>query len=205
MDPDTLIVAVIALAALASVLFTVVPLVPGTIFVPLAAIVCGFVVGWDELGWWFWVAQAVLVVGYLLIDNVAQVFGVRRLGGSRAAMVGGAIGVFVGPLVLGLLLGPLALFVGPPIGAVVGTLVGEARARRRGAGSPLEAPITIEPSVSRPGATPSPTPGAASSPGSVSPAGYARLGLGALVAFIVGTTCKLVVVTVQIALLVWVV
>lgn len=180
MDLDLVVIAVIALAALASVFFTVVPIVPGTVFVPIGALVCGFVAGWNGLGWWFWIAQAVLVGVYLLVDNVAQVLGVRRLGGSRAAMVGGTIGVFVGPIVLGLVLGPLALFVGPPIGAVVGTIIGESRARRR----------SIE--------------GAEVVPGQPR-ATYARLGTGALVAFIVGTTAKLVLVTVQVALLVWVV
>lgn len=188
-DLDLVVISIIALATIAAVFFTVVPVVPGTLFVLLAAAACGLVAGWDGLAWWFWVAQLLLVATYLVIDNVAQVLGVRRVGGSRAAMVGGTIGVFLGPIVLGLVAGPLALFLGPPIGAVVGTLAGEARARRV-AGTTTGVPGTT---------------GVAAEVAGEGDAGYVRLGAGALIAFVVGTSLKLLLVTIQVALLVWVV
>lgn len=175
MDADATVLLVVAVAALASAFFTVVPIVPGAIFVPIGAAVCAQVVGWDEFAWWFWAVQAALVTAYLVVDNVAQLFGVRRVGGSRQAMFGGAIGVFAGPILLALVMGPLALLLGPPIGAVAGTIIGEERARRR--------------DHSR-GAT---------------PREYHRLGVGALVAWALGTAMKLVLVAVQVGVLLYVV
>lgn len=172
-DTDLVVLLVVALAAIAATGFTVVPVLPGTLFVPAGAAIIGFVVGFDELRWWFWAAQAVLVVAYIGVDNAAQVFGVKRVGGSRQAMLGGAVGVFLGPILLAFVMGPFALLLGPPIGAVVGTIVGERRARRATpAGAPVEA------------------------------ASYRRLGMGALTAFVIGTILKLVIVAVQVSLLV---
>jgi uncharacterized protein YqgC (DUF456 family) len=166
---------IVALATIAATAFTVVPVVPGTLFLPLGAVLAGLVAGFDDLRWWFWAAQAVLVAVYLVVDNVAQALGVRRLGGSRQAIIGGAIGVFVGPFLLTLVMGPFALLLGPPIGAVAGTLIGERRARR---------------------ALPEPAADAAS---------YRRLGIGAFTAFVIGTVAKLSIVAVQAAMLVAVV
>jgi uncharacterized protein YqgC (DUF456 family) len=171
MDTDTLVLVIVAVTALASTFFTVVPLLPGTLLVPAGAIACGFVVGWSELPWWSWVLQALLVTGALLIDNVAQALGVRRIGGSRAAMVGGAIGVFAGPLVLALVIGPFALLFGPAIGAVVGTIAGEEYPQHRSTDTGTDR------------------------------SNHVRLGTGALVAFVVGTSVKLVLVGTQLVLL----
>lgn len=176
MDQDLLITGIVALAALSAVAFTVVPVLPGTFFVPLGALVVGLVADWDELAWWFWAAQIVLVVLYLLVDNVGQALGVRRAGGTRAAMAGGAMGVVAGPFVLAVVLGPLALLLGPPVGAVAGTLAGEAWARRR------------QPPAADPASAPS----------------YRSIGTVALVAFVLTTVVKLSVVSVQIVLLAWV-
>ena len=171
MDSHALVLLTITLAALAGTFFTVVPLLPGTLFVPLGAVVCALIRGWDTFAWWFWAVQLVLVVAYVLIDNLAQLHGVRRAGGSRQAMIGGAVGVFVGPLLLAAVLGPLALFLGPPVGAVAGTLIGEERARRRASTEPVQR------------------------------SDYHRLGFGALLAFVVGTSLKLATLAVQVLLL----
>lgn len=120
----------LTIAVLAAVVFTVAPIVPGTIFVFAGAIAWGLLRGFEDFAWWFWVVQVVLAVASLAIDNVAQVLGVQRAGGSKEAMLGGTIGVFVGPLVLAPLIGPFALLVGPPIGAVVGSVAGELYLRR---------------------------------------------------------------------------
>jgi uncharacterized protein YqgC (DUF456 family) len=172
MDTDTLAIVIVTITALASTFFTVVPLLPGTLLVPIGALACGFVVGFSELPWWSWLLQALLVASSLLVDNLAQALGVRRVGGSRAAMLGGAIGVFVGPLVLALVIGPLALLLGPALGAVVGTIAGEEYALRRSRGERADR------------------------------SNHVRLGTGALVAFVLGTTVKLVLVTAQVVLLV---
>lgn len=178
MDTDSTILLIVTIAALTGTFLTVVPVLPGTLAIPLGAIGCALVIGWGEFPLWFWMLQGVLVAAYLIVDNVAQVLGVRRVGGSKSAMVGGAIGVFAGPLVLALVLGPLALFIGPPLGAVIGTLLGEARSRRR-------ATDDLTGGASRPD--------------------YVRLGMIALVAFLVSTGAKLSLIAVQVLVLVLVV
>jgi uncharacterized protein YqgC (DUF456 family) len=170
-DTDSLLLLIVALTALAAAFFTVVPVLPGSLFVLAGAAVCALVDGWDQFSAWFWVAQGVLVALGVAIDQVAQLVGVKRAGGSRQAMWGGAIGVFAGPFVLAFVIGPFALLLGPPIGAVVGTLLGEEYARSRAGHAPGEA------------------------------RDYHRLGTVALVAFAVGTGCKLVLVAIQVAIL----
>ena len=170
-DTDALLLLIVAATALAAAFFTVVPVLPGALLVPLGAVACALVDGWDQFAWWFWVAQAVLIAVSIAVDQVAQLVGVKRAGGSRHAMWGGAIGVFAGPFVLALVLGPFALLVGPPIGAVVGTLAGEEYGRSR----------------------------AGRSDGA--PRDYHRLGTVALLAFAVGTSIKLVLVAVQVGIL----
>jgi len=170
MDSDLLVLLLLGAATMLAVLFTVVPLVPGTLFIPAGAALVALVeVGWDEFPWWFWVLQVAMGVAYLFVDNAAQFVGVRRVGGSRAAMVGGAIGVFVGPIVLALVLGPFAILLGPPVGAVVGTVLGEEYAHRRATtdAAPMQRP------------------------------GVRQLGVGALVAYAVSTALKLGIVVVQ--------
>ncbi|MBC7462048.1 MAG: DUF456 domain-containing protein [Thermoleophilia bacterium] len=176
METDSIVLLVIALAAFASALFTVAPILPGTLFIPLGAVIVGWVTGdWNRFPAWFWIAQGLLVVAYFVVDHVAQVAGVKRVGGSRAAMVGGAVGVFAGPLILAAVLGPFALLIGPPVGAVVGTLIGEQHAHRRRR--------ELTPDMAAPD--------------------YRRLGFGALLAYVVSTGVKLGIVIVQVVLL-WV-
>ncbi len=166
----------IVVVALAATFFTVVPLLPGPLFVPAGAVAAIWLVD-AEFGWTFWVVQAMFAVLGIAVDQVVQVSRIRRAGGSRGAMVGGAVGVFVGPLALAPLLGPIAVLVGPPVGAMVGTIVGEQRSRRR-AGALVAA-----------GAT------------DATRGEYRRLGFAALAAYVVGTAIKLVLVGIQVAIL----
>lgn len=120
------------IAALGIVLalgFTAVPVLPGALFVLLGAIGFGLVVDFEPFSVWFWVGQAVLTALYLLADNLAQVYGIRRAGGSAQAVIGASIGVLLGPFVFALVMGPFALFVGPIAGAVIGAVLGERYAR----------------------------------------------------------------------------
>lgn len=179
---DVFAVILVVAAIVAAYAFTIVPLLPGTLFVPVGALGWGALRGWEPFPWWFWVGQALLVVAYIAVDNVAQVLGVGRLGGSRASMVGGSIGVVAGTFVTAPFLGPFALLLGPPLGAVAGTLVGELVARRR-AHSAADATTPLE-------ATPTSTARQAS-------ARLTHLGAGSLVAFVAGTAAKVVLVSVQ--------
>lgn len=175
MPADATDLLLLAAAALLAFAFTVVPVLPGALFPLLALVAVGALDGWGTVPVVAWVALVVLLLLYLLADNVAQLLGVQRLGGSRRAMAYGTVGVVLGPVALAPVLGPLALVLGPPVGAVAGTILGErSSARRAGAGTP-------------------------------SANHYRRLGTGALVAYVVGTAAKLVIVAIQVGILAWVV
>jgi uncharacterized protein YqgC (DUF456 family) len=64
--------------------------------------------------------------GAILLSTLANVFGTRVAGGSRAGMLGGTVGLLVG-LVVG---GPIGLLVGPFLGAVLFELATGTEARR---------------------------------------------------------------------------
>ncbi|KEO83480.1 DUF456 domain-containing protein [Tumebacillus flagellatus] len=115
---------------LAAMFFTVVPILPGTLFTIPAFLIYGLMAGWDHFSIWFWIGQIVLMVVNFLSDNVAQIFGIKKMGGSKAGMIGGSVGMFVLPLVISPL-GPLAVIFGPLLGAVIGAMVGEMLMRRK--------------------------------------------------------------------------
>jgi hypothetical protein len=110
----TLVFIVIWLAALVA---TFVPIIPATFVIWLAALLHAVLTGFQPLNWGFLLGLGVLAVAASLVDNLAAAWGARRYGGSSAAgwgaLVGGLVGIF---------LGPLGLLVGPFLGAVVAEL-----------------------------------------------------------------------------------
>lgn len=115
---------------MAALFFTVVPILPGTLFVLPGFLIYGWMVGWDHFTWVFWVGQSVLIIVNFLSDNIAQIFGIKKMGGSKAGMIGGSLGMFILPLLISPL-GPLAIVFGPLLGAVLGAMVGELLMRRK--------------------------------------------------------------------------
>ncbi|PWK15645.1 DUF456 domain-containing protein [Tumebacillus permanentifrigoris] len=119
-----------SLFMMAALFFTVVPILPGTLFVIPGFLIYGWMVDWDHFSWVFWVGQILLIIVNFLSDNVAQIFGVKKMGGSKGGMIGGSLGMFILPLVISPL-GPLAILFGPLLGAVLGAMVGEMLMRRK--------------------------------------------------------------------------
>lgn len=99
----------------------VLPALPGTLFV-LAGIVLGaWIDGFQRVGWFAIGAVTVLAVIAWAMDYVAAVLGAKRVGASRQAIVGAAIGT-----VAGVFTG----FVGVLFLPLVGAAIGEFMARR---------------------------------------------------------------------------
>jgi uncharacterized protein YqgC (DUF456 family) len=111
---DTLLWILSAALIVAGVAGTVLPALPGTLFV-LAGIVLGaWIDDFSRVGWGAVAAVSVLAVVAWLLDYVAALLGAQRVGASRHAIIGAALGT-----VAGLLFMPL-----------VGAAVGEYMARR---------------------------------------------------------------------------
>ncbi len=101
------------------------PIVPGCLFVVAGALFYEWFHPGTDFNLYFWIAQSVLVIGYLFLDNIAQLLGIKKFGGSKAGMWGGAIGCAVGPCLLAPLIGPFAIVFGPLLGGMAGTIYGE--------------------------------------------------------------------------------
>lgn len=103
----------------AGVAGTVLPGLPGAPLILLGMIIYGLFTGFYDLPVWFFIFQGIAVGLVFLIDYAANVWGVRRYGGSQAAVMGSLAGILLGVL----LLGPLGIILGPFIGAVAGEMI----------------------------------------------------------------------------------
>jgi uncharacterized protein YqgC (DUF456 family) len=109
---------VVGLLFLAGLVGSVVPWMPGPLFVLAGAVLWAFWTDFGTLGWGRLAILAALAALSFLLDFVAGALGARRYGASRWGVVGAIAGAIVG-----LFLGPLGLVLGCVIGAVVGELL----------------------------------------------------------------------------------
>ncbi len=94
---------------------TVLPALPGTLFV-LAGIVLGaWVDDFARVGWGVLAVVVVLAVLAWVLDYAAALLGAKKAGASRQALVGAALGT-----VAGLLTGLLGVLFMPLVGAAIG-------------------------------------------------------------------------------------
>lgn len=103
---------------IAGILGTVLPALPGAPLIWLGMLIYGFFVKFSNLPWTFYLGQGLAVVLIFLIDYLAGIWGVKRYGGSRAAVWGSVLGGLLGVF----LMGPFGLIFGPFLGAVAGEL-----------------------------------------------------------------------------------
>lgn len=109
---------IVGLVMLVGVIGAVVPFVPGTPLIFAAALVHAVVTDFTPLGAGRLAILAVLAAAGWALEHVAGALGARRVGGSRAAVVGALVGTLAG-----LPFAPLGLLVGPIVGAIAGELV----------------------------------------------------------------------------------
>lgn len=94
---------------------TVLPALPGTVFV-LGGIVLGaWIDDFSRVGWGVVAAAAVLAVIAWALDYAAGLLGARKAGASRQAIVGAALGT-----VVGLFMGLVGVLFMPLVGAALG-------------------------------------------------------------------------------------
>jgi hypothetical protein len=93
----------------------VLPALPGTLFV-LAGIALGaWIDGFQRVGWFAVSAVTLLAVVAWVMDYISAVLGAKRVGASRQAIWGAALGT-----VAGIFMGIVGVFVMPLVGAAAG-------------------------------------------------------------------------------------
>ena len=97
---------------------TVIPFLPGTPLIFVAALVYAFATDWTPIGFGrLAILAALSALGYVL-HYAAGALGTRRAGGSGWAVAGALLGA-----VVGLFFGVPGLLLGPPLGAIAGELL----------------------------------------------------------------------------------
>src|SRR5438093_2689267 len=122
-----LIWALAGVLVIVGLLGIVLPAVPGTVLILIGLTLAAWVDGFMRVGPWTLVLIGVIGAASYGVDFVASVMGVKRLGASRSAMIGAALGTLAG-----LLFGVAGLILGPFVGAVVGELAATRNLRRDG-------------------------------------------------------------------------
>jgi uncharacterized protein len=114
----TVVGVVVGALFLAGLVGSVVPWMPGPLFILAGAVVWAVATDFHTLGWGRLALLAAVAALSFLLDFLAGAVGARRYGASRWGVVGAIVGAIVG-----LFLGPLGLILGCVAGAVVGELV----------------------------------------------------------------------------------
>lgn len=114
---DILLWTAAVLCVLAGTVGLVLPVLPGPVILFVGLVLGAWAEGFTHVGWLPLSLLAAMMVGALVIDQLAAAYGVRRVGASRSAAVGALIGA-----VLGILGGLPGILLGPFIGAFLGEL-----------------------------------------------------------------------------------
>ena len=95
------------------------PIIPSVLFIFAGFIAYGLFFTFAELPWWFWVIEVLFTVLLFTSDTVANLVGVKKFGGSKAAMWGSTIGLLIGPFVIPF----IGIILGPFLGAIIAELI----------------------------------------------------------------------------------
>lgn len=105
---------VLVVTGLAGIVF---PALPGTVLIFAGLLIAAWIDGFVRVGVITLVVLGILTVVSYFIDVAMMALGMKRLGASKRAMAGAAIGTLAG-----LFFGLPGIIVGPFVGAVIGEL-----------------------------------------------------------------------------------
>ena len=97
---------------------TVLPALPGTLFVLLGIFLGAWIDDFTRVGWVTLTVVTVLAVIAWALDYLSAVLGARRVGASRYAVIGAAVGT-----VVGIFMGFIGVLFMPLVGAALGELI----------------------------------------------------------------------------------
>ena len=95
------------------------PIIPSVLFIVIGFLLYGLFFTFTELTWIFWIIQGLFIALLFGADYLANLLGVKKFGGSKAAIWGSTIGLLVGPFIIPF----FGIIIGPFIGAVVAELL----------------------------------------------------------------------------------
>jgi len=97
---------------------TVLPALPGTLFVLAGIVVGAWIDGYSRVGWGVLAGIGVLALLAWVLDYVAGLLGARKAGASRQAIIGAVLGT-----VAGLFMGLVGVLFMPLVGAAIGEFI----------------------------------------------------------------------------------
>jgi hypothetical protein len=100
------------------VIGTFLPVLPGALLVFAGMLLAAWIDDFQRVGWVTLVILGALTILVFVIDIVAALMGAKRVGASRLALVGAAVGTLIG-----FFFGIVGILVAPFIGAVIGELI----------------------------------------------------------------------------------
>lgn len=115
MDYSFILYVLGAILVLVGIAGIILPALPGVPLVFAGLLLAAWGDGFERVGWLTLVVLGVLTVISVVVDVVSTVVGAKKVGASKLALVGSAIGT-----VAGLFFMPLGLFIGPFVGALLG-------------------------------------------------------------------------------------
>ncbi len=115
---DILIWGLAAILVLAGIAGTIFPALPGVALVFCGLLLAAWADDFQRVTWIPLVVLGVLTFLSFVIDFLATVLGVRRVGATRLAIIGALIGTIVG-----IFFGLIGLVFGPFVGAVAGEML----------------------------------------------------------------------------------
>ena len=97
---------------------TLLPALPGVPFVFFGLVVVAWIGDFQRIGWPTLTILGALTAFAIVVDIIATLLGAKRVGASKLALLGAAIGG-----VAGLFFGIVGIFIFPFVGAVVGEFI----------------------------------------------------------------------------------
>lgn len=125
MDPHVLWFVLAGMLIVIGIAGTVLPALPGVPLVFCGMLLAAWADGFAHVGTFTLILLGALTVLSIIIDFVASLLGAKRVGASRYALVGAALGT-----IAGLFFGIVGLLLGPFVGALLGELIAGGSLRR---------------------------------------------------------------------------
>ncbi|MBW8823305.1 MAG: DUF456 domain-containing protein [Xanthomonadales bacterium] len=119
MDNSIVFQIVAAILVLAGLVGVILPALPGLPLVFAGLLISAWADGFQHVGWPMLALLGLLTLVSLVVDYWAAAHGARRVGASRTATIGAALGMLAG----GFVFFPVGLFLGPFVGALAGELL----------------------------------------------------------------------------------